>query len=97
MRKDDLKYMPKTRALLGNKGMRFEKAFVSMAWCCPSRATIMRGQHAHNHGVWFTKDTADGGWQGYKNLGNERRRAVVGGKVGHKGPGVSGLGPLLDL
>ena len=71
MRKDDLKYMPKTRALLGNKGMRFEKAFVSLATCCPSRATIMRGQYAHNHGVWFTKDTPDGGWQGYKNLGNE--------------------------
>ena len=72
MRKDDLKYMPKTRALLGNKGMRFEKAFVSLATCCPSRATIMRGQYAHNHGVWFTKDTPDGGWQGYKNLGNEQ-------------------------
>jgi N-acetylglucosamine-6-sulfatase len=72
MRKDDLKYMPKTRALLGNKGMRFENAYVSLAWCCPSRATIMRGQYAHNHGVWFIQNTADGGWQGYKNLGNEQ-------------------------
>ena len=71
MRKDDLKYMPKTRALLGNEGMRFENAYVSLAWCCPSRATIMRGQYAHNHGLWFTQDTADGGWQGYKNFGYE--------------------------
>jgi N-acetylglucosamine-6-sulfatase len=71
MRKDDLKYMPKTRALLGNKGMRFENAYVSLAWCCPSRATIMCGQYARNHGLWFTQDTADGGWQGYKNLGYE--------------------------
>jgi N-acetylglucosamine-6-sulfatase len=71
MRKDDLIYMPKTRALLGNRGKRFENAYVSLAWCCPSRATIMRGQYAHNHGLWFTSDTADGGWQGYKNLGYE--------------------------
>jgi arylsulfatase A-like enzyme len=32
----------------------------------------MRGQYAHNHGLWFTRDTADGGWQGYKNLGYEQ-------------------------
>ena len=41
--------MPKTQALLGAKGMRFENAFVSNALCCPSRATIMRGQYSHNH------------------------------------------------
>jgi N-acetylglucosamine-6-sulfatase len=54
VRKDDLnqKYMPKTSSLLGDKGMRFERAFVSLPVCCPSRATIMRGQYAHNTGVW---------------------------------------------
>ena len=52
MRKDDLSYMPKTYALLGEVGMRFENTFVSYALCCPSRATTMRGQYAHNHGVW---------------------------------------------
>jgi len=29
MRKDDLRNMPKTRSLLGGKGMRFQNAFVS--------------------------------------------------------------------
>jgi arylsulfatase A-like enzyme len=74
LRYDDLEYMPRTRGLIGNQGMRFEKAFVSLAMCCPSRATIMRGQYAHNHGVWFnsTKFSPDGGWRGYKNNGNER-------------------------
>ena len=43
MRKDDLKYMPKTLAVLRDKGMSFSNAFVSNALCCPSRATIMRG------------------------------------------------------
>jgi N-acetylglucosamine-6-sulfatase len=72
MRKDDLRYMPKTRAHLGDKGMRFEKAFVSLPVCCPSRATIMRGQYAHNTGVWGNSNSPDGGWQGYVNHGNEQ-------------------------
>jgi arylsulfatase A-like enzyme len=58
MRKDDLKYMPKTRSLLGAQGMQFEKAFVSLPVCCPSWATIMRGQYAHNTGVGLTVTTA---------------------------------------
>lgn len=73
MRYDDLEYMPKTRGLLGSKGMRFEKAFVSLATCCPSRATIMRGQYAHNHRVWDNDQALPlGGWRGYKNNGHER-------------------------
>ena len=72
MRKDDLKYMPKTRSLLGQQGMRFTNAFVSNAVCCPSRATIMRGQYSHNNGVWTNGGGPKGGWGAYKANGNER-------------------------
>jgi N-acetylglucosamine-6-sulfatase len=72
MRKDDLKYMPNTLDLIGSQGMTFENAFVSNSLCCPSRATIMRGQYAHNTGVWGNSDGPDSGWQGYKNHGNEQ-------------------------
>ena len=72
MRKDDLKYMPNTLNLIGSQGMTFENAFVSNSLCCPSRATIMRGQYAHNTGVWGNSDGPDSGWQGYKNHGNEK-------------------------
>ncbi len=72
MRRYDLKYMPETRALVGDKGMSFARAYVSNAMCCPSRATIMRGQYAHNTGVWNNDDGPDGGWKGYKAHGNER-------------------------
>ena len=73
MRKGDLKYMPKTRSVLGDKGMSFGSAFVSNALCCPSRATIMRGQYAHNTGVWTNLvHTPDGGWNAYRTNGNER-------------------------
>ena len=72
MRKDDLKYMPRTRTLLKTQGMQFQKAFVSNPVCCPSRATIMRGQYTHNTGLWHNVNGPDGGWQGYKNHGNEQ-------------------------
>jgi N-acetylglucosamine-6-sulfatase len=80
MRKDDLTdtYMPKTTTELVAKGMSFDNAFVSNSICCPSRATIMRGQYAHNTKVWFTKNVfdpdpniRDGGWAGYKGNGYE--------------------------
>ena len=50
MRKDDLNntYMPKTTTQLVAKGRSFKNAFVSNPLCCPSRATIMRGQYSHN-------------------------------------------------
>jgi Sulfatase len=39
MRKDDLKYMPKTSNLIGSQGMTFNNAYVPLASCCPSRAS----------------------------------------------------------
>ena len=76
MRKDDLRYMPKTRTLLKRKGMSFENAFVSNALCAPSRATIMRGQYSHRNGVWSNSSTDSpttriGGWDAYRTKGNE--------------------------
>src|SRR5215204_4786693 len=67
MRKDDMAYMPKTQALIRQQGMGFRNAFVSNALCCPSRATIMRGQYSHNNGVWSN----DNGWHTYKVSGDE--------------------------
>ena len=73
MRADDLEYMPKTRsALLKNHGMTFTRAFVPTPLCCPSRATIMRGQYTHNTGVWFNTNGPSGGWEGYKSRGHEQ-------------------------
>jgi N-acetylglucosamine-6-sulfatase len=76
MRKDDLKYMPKTRSLLEGKGMTFQNNFVSNALCAPSRATIMRGQYSQNSGVWSnsatdSRSTTIGGWQAYQQNGDE--------------------------
>ena len=47
----DMAALPHTRELIGGAGVRFENAFVSLATCCPSRATFLTGRYAHNHGV----------------------------------------------
>ncbi len=74
MRYDDLRYMPKTKLLLGNRGMTFTRAFVSNPLCCPARATIMRGQYAHNTGVWKNGNVTgpDAGVGAYRRNGLER-------------------------
>jgi hypothetical protein len=43
--------MPKTRALIGDRGTTFTRSFANYALCCPSRATLYTRQYAHNHGV----------------------------------------------
>ena len=50
---DDMDYalfqnMPKLKRLLTDRGMEFENNFVSLSICCPSRASMLRGQYAHN-------------------------------------------------
>ena len=81
MRKDDLNptYMPQTTTELVKKGMSFQNAFVSNPLCCPSRATIMRGQYGHNTDIWFNTNifdsdpnVRDGGWLGYNGNGYEK-------------------------
>lgn len=53
-RYDTMQYMPLTTSLLGVDSIKFNNAFVSTALCCPSRATILTGKYAHNHGIYFT-------------------------------------------
>ena len=50
-RVDDLKWMPKTRRLLGRAGTTFENFLAPFPLCCPARMSILTGQYTHNHGV----------------------------------------------
>jgi N-acetylglucosamine-6-sulfatase len=52
--------MPKTRALIADRGLRFTRAFAPDPLCCPARATILSGMYPHNTGVWTE---ADGGYE----------------------------------
>lgn len=48
-------------ALLAAQGTRFDNHFVSLSLCCPSRAAILRGQYAHNSGM-YANQLPDGGF-----------------------------------
>ncbi len=43
--------MPSVRRWFKERGTRFTNAYVTTPLCCPSRATIMTGMYAHNHGL----------------------------------------------
>jgi arylsulfatase A-like enzyme len=63
-------FMPKTKALLEDQGTTFANFFVSYPWCCPSRATILRGQYAHNTGI-VGNEPPWGGFEKFRELGLE--------------------------
>lgn len=65
-----LDYMPRLRALVGDAGTTFSHHFVSLSLCCPSRATLLRGQYAHNHKV-YSNIPADGGYSTFFDRGHE--------------------------
>jgi arylsulfatase A-like enzyme len=43
--------MPETRRLFAQGGRSYPNAYVTTPLCCPSRASILTGRYAHNHGV----------------------------------------------
>ena len=51
MRADDLRYLPKTRRLLVDRGVRFSNAISPHPMCCPARAELVTGQYGQNNGV----------------------------------------------
>jgi len=65
-----LEYMPNLRSEMIEGGTTFENSFVTNSLCCPSRATTLRGQYAHNHQV-LSNEPPRGGFQKFRFLGHE--------------------------
>jgi N-acetylglucosamine-6-sulfatase len=65
-----LPYMPRLRQLIGDEGASFSNFFVNDPTCCPSRASILRGQYAHNTGV-FANEGLVGGFPAFLRGGME--------------------------
>ena len=62
--------MPRLPALIGQRGIRFERAYVTQSLCAPSRASILTGQYSHNHRV-LDNSGVDGGFPAFR-AGPER-------------------------
>jgi arylsulfatase A-like enzyme len=57
-----MRALPKTRALIGGAGVKFERSYAAQPKCCPNRATFLTGQYPHNHGV-RDNEPPNGGYQ----------------------------------
>jgi arylsulfatase A-like enzyme len=66
-----LEYMPKWQALLSDQGTSFANHFVPVSLCCPSRATLLRGQYSHNHQI-YSNSPPDGGFQMFQKYNLDR-------------------------
>ncbi|HEX5087317.1 MAG TPA: sulfatase [Nocardioides sp.] len=60
----DMAYLPQTRRLIAEEGTTFDDAIAPTPICAPSRASLLTGQYAHNHGV-LTVEGAGGGVQAF--------------------------------
>jgi arylsulfatase A-like enzyme len=48
---DARRYVPKTYAHVADSGVRFERGYVNVSLCCPSRASILTGLYQRHHQV----------------------------------------------
>jgi N-acetylglucosamine-6-sulfatase len=48
---DSMRYMSRVQSLIGERGATFPTSVTNWPLCCPSRATFLTGQYAHNHQV----------------------------------------------
>ena len=67
---DSISRMPNLRSLLVEEGTTFENSFVTNSLCCPSRATMLRGQYTKNHKI-FTNEPPHGGAPKFRASGRE--------------------------
>lgn len=81
---------PHIQRVLIDAGTQFTESFVSNALCCPSRATYLSGQYAHNHGVFAN----NGPFGGFKVFDDSSTLATwmldAGYRTGHVGKYLNG-------
>lgn len=57
-----LDYMPKTRNLIEDQGIKFNNSFTVYPQCCASRASFLTGRYPHNHGIVGNTSSEFGGF-----------------------------------
>ena len=87
-----LRVMSNVRRLLARRGTTFTRSFTVYPQCCPSRASFLTGQYAHNHGVLGNSPPAGG----YAKLDHSNTLPVwlqnAGYRTAHIGKYLNGYG-----
>jgi N-acetylglucosamine-6-sulfatase len=63
--------LPGIRDVMSANGTSFQNAYVTYSLCCPSRATILRGQYPHNHDI-IGNSPPEGGEPKFRQLGRDQ-------------------------
>jgi arylsulfatase A-like enzyme len=79
---ESMKAMENVNSLIGAQGATFTNSFVNYSLCCPSRATFLTGQYAHNHGV-LGNSPPNGGFNRFQALHGDNHLAVWLQKAGY--------------
>lgn len=69
MRADQLRFLPRTRTLIGDHGTTYTHALSPHPLCCPARASLVTGQYTQNHGV-KSNFPPSGGFPALRRPGN---------------------------
>ena len=72
---ESMRVMDNVNSLIGDQGATFKNSFVNYSLCCPSRATFLTGQYAHNHGV-LGNTAPNGGFDRFEALHGDNNLAV---------------------
>ena len=72
---ESMRVMDNVNSLIGDQGATFTNSFVNYSLCCPSRATFLTGQYAHNHGV-LGNEPPNGGFGRFEALHANNNLAV---------------------
>lgn len=64
-----VRVMRNVKRKLARRGTSFENSFATFPLCCPSRASFLTGQYAHNHGVLGNKPPR-GGYTAFREAGS---------------------------
>lgn len=63
--------MPALKSNVTNEGVIFTNMVSTFPLCCPGRATIQRGQYAHNTHI-YGNSAPRGGWEKFQHLGLQK-------------------------
>ncbi len=72
---ESMRVMDNVNSLIADEGATFTNSFVNFPLCCPSRATFLTGQYAHNHGV-LGNTPPNGGFTRFQSLHGANNLAV---------------------
>jgi arylsulfatase A-like enzyme len=67
LRRDDMAWLPAVQRRIVDRGTKFTNYYDPVSYCCPARASILRGQYPHNTGI-LTNAEPDGGFAGSRAI-----------------------------